>query len=392
MRPGLTIGLLLSSATVASAPIASSGATLDQALAQAEAEAASADAEAQRLGKAAANARTEAVRLRAQQLAAAQAIAAAEARISAADAELRLIAVRQEAMGQRLNQQQRPISALLAGLATMAARPPLAALASANGTDDLVEMRLLVDATLPVIAKRTETLRRQLSAGALLQQSAAAAKARLQQGQSELASKRQHFAALEQKAVVQAANTELRALAAGDTALGASETADALRGDVKQGRVAAAIASELARMPAPPAGPGAGAARSSAPFPYMLPVNAPVLVGLGAVSSSGVRSRGVLLGARRGSVIVAPASGVIRFAGPFEDYDGVVIIDHGRGWISLIVNVASTLQRGGRVTIGQGLGRALGPVEVELSQDGKRLSPALIAGSSAALSKGRQDG
>jgi murein DD-endopeptidase MepM/ murein hydrolase activator NlpD len=105
-----------------------------------------------------------------------------------------------------------------------------------------------------------------------------------------------------------------------------------------------------------------------------------------------VRSRGVLLGARRGSVIVAPASGVIRFAGPFEDYDGVVIIDHGRGWISLIVNVASTLQRGGRVTIGQGLGRALGPVEVELSQDGKRLSPALIAGSSAALSKGRQDG
>jgi septal ring factor EnvC (AmiA/AmiB activator) len=71
---------------------------------------------------------------------------------------------------------------------------------------------------------------------------------------------------------------------------------------------------------------------------------------------------------------------VIRFSGPFRDYDGVLIIDHGGGWISLLVNVTSTLQPGEKVRRGDPVGRALGPLLVELSQNGRRISPALIAG------------
>ncbi|MFL6742170.1 MAG: hypothetical protein ACJ8FG_11290, partial [Sphingomicrobium sp.] len=62
------------------------------------------------------------------------------------------------------------------------------------------------------------------------------------------------------------------------------------------------------------------------------------------------------------------------------------------GWMSLIVNVGSELKPGERVTIGQPLGRALGPIEVELSQNGRRVSPALIAGSSQTLSNVSQGG
>jgi septal ring factor EnvC (AmiA/AmiB activator) len=77
----------------------------------------------------------------------------------------------------------------------------------------------------------------------------------------------------------------------------------------------------------------------------------------------------------------------VRFSGPFRDYDGVLIIDHGGGWMSLIVNVGSTLRTGDKVALGQPVGRALGPLQVELSQNGRRISPALIAGSSQSLSK-----
>jgi septal ring factor EnvC (AmiA/AmiB activator) len=83
---------------------------------------------------------------------------------------------------------------------------------------------------------------------------------------------------------------------------------------------------------------------------------------------------------------------VVKFAGPFRDYDGVVIIDHGGGWISMIVNVASSLHSGDRVALGQEIGRALGALQVELSQNGRRISPALIAGSSQNLSKGTKGG
>jgi septal ring factor EnvC (AmiA/AmiB activator) len=85
--------------------------------------------------------------------------------------------------------------------------------------------------------------------------------------------------------------------------------------------------------------------------------------------------------------VSAPADGIVRFSGPFRDYDGVLIIDHGGGWMSLIVNVASDLRPGRRIQLGEPVGRALGPLQVELSQNGHRISPSLIAGSSRSLSK-----
>jgi septal ring factor EnvC (AmiA/AmiB activator) len=85
--------------------------------------------------------------------------------------------------------------------------------------------------------------------------------------------------------------------------------------------------------------------------------------------------------------LTAPADGIVKFGGPFRDYDGVLIIDHGGGWLSLIVNVASPLHPGDKVSLGQDIGRALGPLQVDLSQNGRRISPALIAGSSQSLSK-----
>jgi septal ring factor EnvC (AmiA/AmiB activator) len=89
---------------------------------------------------------------------------------------------------------------------------------------------------------------------------------------------------------------------------------------------------------------------------------------------------------------VAPASGTILFAGPFQDYDGVVIIDHGRGWKSVLVNAGTALTKGARVRIGDRLGTALGPLEVQLHHRGEAVSPALIAGSSQMLSNKRNSG
>jgi septal ring factor EnvC (AmiA/AmiB activator) len=124
----------------------------------------------------------------------------------------------------------------------------------------------------------------------------------------------------------------------------------------------------------------------------MLPVDAPVVEGLGAVDDSGVRSRGTTFESARGASVSAPAAGVVRFSGPFREYDGIVILDHGGGWMSLIVNVSSPLKQGDKVRIGDPLGRALGPVTVELSHGARRFSPALIAGSSATLSKAIKGG
>jgi septal ring factor EnvC (AmiA/AmiB activator) len=387
--PVLLAPLLLA----ASGPTPPTGETLDSALHRARAEQASAEAQTRRFEQAAANAQGEAAKLQAQQAAAAQALEAAEARITAADAGLRLASAKAELRRAQLQREQQPIASLLTGLVVMARRPPLLAVADRGGSDELVKVRILLGSTLPVIRARTAALSGQLAESRRLEADALAARTELSRSRQALAERREQFAALEEKARAASLSAQGQALASGDVALAAGENVASLTSAKASGRAAWGIASELAAAdpaparPAPPEG-----ARPGSPIAYRLAANAPVTDGLGAVNANGVRSRGLTLATGRGATVLVPASGVVRFSGPFRNYDGVVIIDHGRGWMSLIVNVASPLRVGERVSIGDPLGRALGPLQVELSQNGRRVSPALIAGSSQTLSNRPEGG
>jgi septal ring factor EnvC (AmiA/AmiB activator) len=390
----LALALLLSPLLAASAVAQNGGEPLDAALKAALAEQNNADAETARLEQAAAKAQTEAGRLHAEQIAAAQAIEAAEARIGAATARLQLASAYVAAHRQQLATEQRPVSSLLGGLATMARRPPLLALADRGGTDELVKVRLLLNATLPVIRSRTSRLSAELAQGERFQRAALAARAELTRSRDNLASRRQTYTALEQKAVSRALASAGQALGTGDVALAAGEDVERLRGQQANSQSIRAVAAKLAASeeaaPLSPFAPEGGTPLP--PFNYQLPAAAPVTDGLGSVNASGVRSRGLTLATVRGMTVSAPADGVVKFAGPFRDYDGILIIDHGGGWLSLLVDVASELRAGDRVRLGDAVGRALGPLQVELSQNGRRISPALIAGSSPSLSKGAKGG
>ena len=377
----------------ASAPDQEQGPTLDQALQQARLEQASAEAETARLEKAAEAARGKAERLHAQQIAAAQAIEAAEARITVADAQYRLASAHVAAQQARLAQEQQPISSLLAGLAIMARRPPLLAIADGGGSDELVKVGVLLDATLPVIQRRTQALSTRIAQTQQLESAAQSARAELVSSRQQLSVKRQEFATLEQRAIDQSLAAGGKALSSGDVAIASGEEISRINSEQASGRDARALAAVLEREDPAPIRPFAPASpRPQPPFPYTLPVNAPVTEGLGAVNDSGVRSRGTHFATGRGTQLAVPADGIVRFSGPFRDYDGIVIIDHGGGWISLIVNVSSPLKQGATVRLGDPLGRALGPIDVELWQNGRRFSPALIAGSSQTLSKGVKGG
>lgn len=389
----LAFALLFCPLLSASALAQVSSEPLDAALKAALAEQAGADEETARLEQAATRAQTEAGRLHAQQAAAAQAIDAAEARIGAANARLQLTTAYVAAHRQQLAVQQQPVSLLLAGLAIMGRRPPILALADRGGTDELVKVRLLLDATLPVIRNRTSRLSAELQQGERLRSAALAARAELARSRDNLALRQRTYAALEQKAVQQALSSQGQALGAGDVALAAGENVERLRGEQTNSQSIRAVASKLAGEDAAPVSPFApDGAIPNPPFSYQLPAAAPVTDGLASVSDSGVRSRGLTLASYRGMPVTIPADGVVRFAGPFRDFDGVLIIDHGGGWLSLIVNVASELHPGDRVKSGDAAGRALGPLQVELSHNGRGISPALIAGSSQSLSKGPKGG
>jgi septal ring factor EnvC (AmiA/AmiB activator) len=391
LRAALVLLLLTGTAAVgASAPVQPEQVTVDSQLQQARNEAATAAAEQKRLEKAAADARDDVTRLRARQLAAAQAIEAAEAQITAAAAEALLVEARLASQRQRLAAQQAPVSALLAGLVLASRRPPLLLLADSGSAEDLVRLRLLVSSTAPAIRARTADLLDQLRRESGLERQAIAARRRTVASRDGLNARRQILAALEQQAAQLARKRGSQALGAGDVALASEERFVAVQQNALSATASRKLAGDLAALgPAPVAAAGAGPVP---PFAYRLPAEAPVTNGMGSVSANGVRSRGITLATRRGAPLAAPASGTILFAGPFRDYDGVVIIDHGGGWKSVIVNAGSKLRKGMAVRIGDTLGVALGPVEVQLQRGGNPYSPALIAGSSGVLSNAPKGG
>ena len=385
---GIRSNLLAAAAlllTAASAPVGRETEPADVELKRARAEAQSAEADMRRLEQAAAKARDETARLAAERRAAALAITAAEARISAADVEVRLAEARVARKAAQLSRQQAPLAALLAGIVSMGRRPPLLSSADASSLDEFVRVRALLDTTLPVIRERSHALSGELAESRRLQASAARAREGLKAARKELEGRQQRFAALEAKAARRAASLGAGAVGASDVLVASTESEARLRSEAERRRAELKLAADLGALDAAPARPGK-VRPVAPPLTYRLPVAAKVVVGVGSISDTGIRARGMTLQAYAGQDVRVPADGAIAFVGPFRRHDGVVIIDHGRGWMTLMTGVRSDLRKGQRVRLGQPLGRALGPVTVELSANGSPVSAALIAGSSQMLS------
>src|SRR3546814_16004786 len=82
--------------------------------------------------------------------------------------------------------------------------------------------------------------------------------------------------------------------------------------------------------------------RTDTLFPYTTlfrSVVGKVVTGLGELSESGVRARGLTILAQPLAQVVAPTRGRVAFAGEYRGYGRIVIIDHGNGWTTLLAHL-----------------------------------------------------
>ncbi len=385
MRRALLLATLPLLLAAASAPVGSEAEPIDVELKRARQEAQAAEADMRRLEQAASKARDEASRLAAERQAAAASIAASEAEISAADAQLRLAEAQVAMRAARLAERQAPLAALLAGIVSMGRRPPLLSAADSSSVGEFIRIRALLDTTLPVIRARTTALSGELADSRRAHASARQARATLNDAKQELERRQQRFAGLEAKAIERAARLGAGAVGAADVLVASTEIETQALSAAQRRSHALKLAADLGGLPPSPTRPGS-AKDGPPPLLYRLPITARLSEGVGAVSETGIRSRGLTFDAVRGDLVTVPADGTIVFAGPFRRHDGVVIIDHGRGWMTLMTGVRPERRKGEKVRVGEPLGRALGSMTVELSTNGTPVSAALIASSSQMVS------
>jgi septal ring factor EnvC (AmiA/AmiB activator) len=245
----------------------------------------------------------------------------------------------------------------------------------------------MLDIAVPHVRAQSAALASELHANRRLVEEARAAQSTLGSARAELARRQQRFAALESRSIARSASLDAGALGADDRMVIAGEGVAALGSERERSRAAQRLRRELALLPPASQRPFApDSAPSPPPFAYILPLDAPVSNGFGAVSAIGIRSRGTTFVAHPGDPVLVPADGVLVFAGPFRRHDGIAVIDHGGGWMSLLIGVRAGPGRGERLRRGAPLGRALGPVTLELSTGGRPVSAIRLAGASQSLS------
>jgi len=388
-RRGIIVALVLLTPTFAPAlgrdPMLSEQ---QHALAAAKRDAAAAERRAAALERQARAMTRAAERAQAEQAAAAAAIQASEARIAAAVARVDIVDRLRARQRARLAERQGPIVRLTAALQTMARRPAALALVQPGSVNDMIHVRALLGSTLPQIRTRTVGLRAELARGDVLRRRAEQAVAQLRHEQEQLEIGRRALARLEaaqrrrsQGLVDDAMSEQDRVIAMGERARDIAQLIAELgdQADLKMRlaslpgpRLRPAIPGQAAPPRAEPAGPDAGA---SAPPPYRLPVLGRLVSGMGEITDSGVRAKGLTLAVAPRAQVVAPARGRVAYAGPFRGYAGIVIIDHDNRWATLITGLGGLTARVGQAVIqGSPIGTADGRmshITVELRHEGR---------------------
>lgn len=345
---------------------------------------AAAQARAAELERAAAGARDQAAQARDREAAAAERIKAAEADIAAAAAKIAIIDRLLAAQRLRVVERQGPILRLVAALQSMARRPPVLGLVQPGSTADMVHVRAVLATAMPIVAARSAGVRAELDRTRRLRATAQGAVASLRDSRARLEGERLALVKLEADHRARSAQLARGALVESDRAIALGERARDIIDQMQSAGAAAETQAELAALPGPLPRPGDKAgAQPTAGAPYRLPVAGRIVTGLGEISSTGVRARGLTLAPASSATVVAPAAGRVVYAGPFRGYGGVVILDHGGGWSSLVFGLGAIVTPVGTqlapgATIGRASRREDPRVTVELRRRGEPMDLAQL--------------
>ena len=87
------------------------------------------------------------------------------------------------------------------------------------------------------------------------------------------------------------------------------------------------------------------------------PVVGQIITSYGNELSKGVTSKGIVIKTRAKAQVIAPYDGSVIFSGPFKGYGNLIIIDHAKGYVSLLAGLdISDVQTGQMLLAGEPVG------------------------------------
>lgn len=238
------------------------------------------------------------------------------------------------------------IAVLMAALQRISRHPPAALIALPTGPVDTIRSAMLLRAAVPALESQAVALRQEL--GAL-----AGVRRQMSETRGSLA---------RATVALDAERDRLEALLEGKARLADRRRAESRETRERLARLAAKahdlqdllnrLAAARRVVPPPPEPPPARLAMSvprsrlrpsrAGPEPggAWLPVIGRIIRGFGQKDKLGNSSKGITIEARRAAQVIAPKSGTVVFAGPFRGLGQLLIIEHARGYHTLLAGLA----------------------------------------------------
>ncbi len=254
----------------------------------------------------------------------------------AGDKKARLAALNQQeqALMAKLGASQNATAKLLGVMALFRRDPPPALLVHPESARDAVRAQILARAMAPELEARSAVLAGQMAELKTVRRRIEGASEEVFNSESELA---------EQRAQLETQMAQLTILQKSLTSDAAAKEA-ALKALALKSKVPAELLSKL---------PSENAALGPAPSRFAEPVQGKLLARYGQGSSEGYRWR-----TSAGSPVLAPAAGMVEFAGPLKDYGVILILRTGGAYHLVLAGLGATSAVVGRmVAAGEPIGR-----------------------------------
>ena len=296
-------------------------------------------------------------------------IQSAEADINGGEARVRLVRQRLKEQEKKLQEAHTPILSLTASLTQLSRLPPIAVFMLPGTSSDIIHARLVLDTALPMIETRTANIQKKIKPLWNTRTETTRTLAALKDSYRRLAVRRAKLDQMEKQSKLRsrqlAGSAKLeanRARALGEKVRNIAELIAVLEKDDPT----QSLASAESTTPVAPAqslsSPTTNLTTKNAKLTdapaYRLPVVGQIIIGMGEISSSDVRSRGLTIATQPAGQVVAPANGRVVFASLYRSYGEIIIIDHGKGWSSLLTGMTGlSVSVGEIVAAGSPIGR-----------------------------------
>jgi septal ring factor EnvC (AmiA/AmiB activator) len=405
LRPALWLAGILLAALPATLPAAEKN-DLEQVERQLQADRERAEAlERERKKKA-----TELNSLRRQAIEAAKKAQHHEAQLIALEAKLRDLNDNEAAIRNALSERRFEMSGTLAALQRLSRNPPQTLLAFPDAPTQMVRSALLLRTALPRIREEADQLTGMLQKLGQIREETQLQLAAVESETVELEEEQKRLSGILRRKSTMLKQTESERREINRRVAELAKKAESMRdlldrieaerqqreeAEAQRRKEQAALQAEALKRQqqpqqrrTPPSGPVAALSKPSgikafpARGPITEPTSAKVIRYYGQRNKLGQTERGITYATRPGAQIVAPHDGLIAFAGPFEGYGQILIIEHDGGYHTLLAGLERLDTSTGQwVLAGEPVG-AMGanPIDgkglyLELRRNGRPIDP-----------------